>query len=150
MKYLVIFFLTVLVSCSTREHYSTTEWEFQKSILDSLIQNTHYKQAILMANSRIEIAEKYHINEYQRSNYYSDLGLLYQQMGNHSLSERCFNKSLSIYPDNAVANYNFGLLNRDMNRLEEAVRHFKKAIGLKIRTISERMIRALLHEQSLV
>jgi tetratricopeptide (TPR) repeat protein len=130
MRFIILIFSALLTGCSANKTTSSQEWEAQKSTLDSLIRKTQYDNAIKMAQDRIEIAERSNTNDFQLSNAYSDLGLIYQQMGRYDFSKTYFEKSLSTYPSNGVVHYNYGLLYREMANYDKAWEEFQLALDI--------------------
>ncbi|MFY0608265.1 MAG: tetratricopeptide repeat protein [Cyclobacteriaceae bacterium] len=126
----ILLILIILTACSTRTNISTEDWEQGKAELADLIANGEFEKATELATERIELAETSDINDFQRSNSYSDLGLIYQETGHYSESKSAFEKALEIYPNNAVTHYNLGLLYRDFGELDESIECFSKAINI--------------------
>ena len=70
------------------------------------------------------------------------IGIIAQSSGRHQLSVKMFTRAIASDPLNAACHYNIGSSCQALNRRDEAVIHFKKAIalGLSERNIEEFII----------
>ena len=64
------------------------------------------------------------------ANEYSDKGVELDKLGKHEEALVCFNKALTIDPNNINANYNKGLALIKFGKNEEAIEYFDKALFL--------------------
>ncbi|HYV34971.1 MAG TPA: tetratricopeptide repeat protein, partial [Gemmataceae bacterium] len=63
--------------------------------------------------------------------FHSNLGLVYQALGQLDQARACFQKALSIQPDLADAHNALGFLLQNQGKIDEAWKHFQTAVNLR-------------------
>ena len=61
---------------------------------------------------------------------YNNLGYAYYEQGKYAEAQRCFEKALAMDANNAVVNYNMGLVMLVNNNTDKAEEYFGKAAGV--------------------
>ena len=84
--------------------------------------------------NNLQIAKKLYNEILKSSPYYegaqSNLGILYNQLGEHQKAKNCLEKVIQINPNNLAAYYNLGIILHELGENQKAISYYEKAIQI--------------------
>ena len=84
--------------------------------------------------NNLQIAKKLYKETLKSSPYYegvhSNLGILYNQLGEHQKAMNCYEKAIKIQPNNSAAYNNLGNTLKELGEYQKAISSYEKAIQI--------------------
>jgi len=100
-------------------------------------QTTEENFALALQNHKknnLQIAKKLYKETLKSSPYYegvhSNLGILYNQLGEHQKAMNCYEKAIKIQPNNSAAYNNLGNTLKELGEYQKAISSYEKAIQI--------------------
>ena len=100
-------------------------------------QTTEENFALALQNHKknnLQIAKKLYNETLKSSPYYegvhSNLGILYNQLGEHQKAMNCYEKAIKIQPNNSAAYNNLGNTLKELGEYQKAMSSYEKAIQI--------------------